>query len=212
MSQVVILGPLKPICTTYDYAVFEADGKKILLDITRIARALYDNREYYYIMYEANNEEVNNYREYMIQELPKNLYYNLYYVGLGDYDIFGYYRKITEYCTSREELQIKEAFFVLRLIGVRKRCGKFKKWIRELLEWDYYSIARFVSDPDNYKKQECKYLAAVVLLYIESYNIEYSTQDAYTAENLRIVEERLSKFAESKDPMVFRDIYNELLV
>jgi hypothetical protein len=107
----------------------------------------------------------------------------------------------------------ERAWFVLKKIMGMDCTGEFEDAVMEFKEkeYDLWDLARYVEENVNtYYEEPCKYLAAVVLLYITAYDREVSTQDFYTAEDLRAVEKRLFKFAETRDPSVFNGLYKEL--
>jgi hypothetical protein len=111
-----------------------------------------------------------------------------------------------------EELK-ERAWIMLRKFGLEENCTGFEDAVMEFknMEYNLWDLARYVEENANtYYEEPCKYLAAVVLLYITAYDREVSTQDFYTAEDLRAVEKRLFKFAETRDPSVFNGLYREL--
>jgi hypothetical protein len=222
MSQVA-LGPLfVEGCPTSEGFIIcrNNSGKWIALDITRIEDALYvvkDGVVEYYMVYDADDAE--KYREFTVQGVPKEARSIPAFTSFYAFDVFNWLLPGCLGMRTREDWEVKgveymvrRAWFFLKRIMKLDCTKEFENAVREFEENIYTmeDLAEYVENVGEYYVKPCRWLAAVVMLFMRAYDIEVSTQDYYTACDLDTVEGRVEAFIKTNDPNVFRGVYKEL--
>jgi hypothetical protein len=217
----VVLGPLYVAgCPSIDGYIIgrNASGKWVALDITRIRKALYvEDGSTVVFYYDADNVE--EYREFMAQGVPKEAWPMSTFTRFHAFDIYNSLllgclgvRTREDWERKSVDFMIKRAWFFLKRIMKLDCTREFEDAVREFEEKIYtmWDLAEYVEDVNEYYEKPCRWLAAVVMLFMRAYDTEVSTQEYYTACDLHTVEDRVEAFIKSNDPAVFKGIYKEL--
>jgi hypothetical protein len=204
----VILGPLYVICPAGGRVIFRAyNGRVVTLDVMRIREVLYvrNGVDEYYIRYDADDAE--EYRGFTALDVPKG-------ARLVSFDPFELYSVFLVKCGVGGLVGLKRrAWFVLRSVVGLDCSGEFEDAVEEFEDgkYDLWRLAWYVEgNVGEYYRRPCRWLAAVAMMYIRAYDYDASAQ-VDCSSCLSIVRERVSEFARSRDPTVFRGIYLALM-
>jgi hypothetical protein len=204
----VILGPLYIVCPVGGKIIFRArNGRVVTLNVMGIREVWHvvNGVDEYYIRYDA--DDAGEYREFTARVVPKG-------AGLVSLDPFELYSVFLVKCGVGGLVGLKRrAWFVLRWVVGLDCSSEFEDAVGEFEEgrYDLWGLALYVEgNVSEYYRRPCRWLAAVVMMYIRAYDYNASAQ-VDCSSCLSIVRGRVSEFARRRDPTVFRGIYLALM-